>query len=125
MEKGEGIMDFKYDTIYARNCKLSKEDMRKYRIRGVYNSICDTEYFGEEYIDRFAAGVCRKGSEEVTISETGIKTIRNRNTGETNSVRILSVIVFADVHSMELFVLANQGVYMVKGQDKSMGGRLN
>ena len=54
---------------------------------------------------------------EMAISESAILTT------EKGMVRVLSVIVFYDVHSMELYILANPGLYLPV--DRTMNGRLN
>jgi len=113
-----GVMvNFRNNTVRSRGYEFSDEEMRSFRIVGVYNSMTDADYMNEAYVDSFAAGCydARKG--EVCITESAIHTTTR------GMIRILSVIVFADVQSMELFVLANPKLYLPV--DRTLNGRMN
>lgn len=86
----------------ARNYEFSEDEMRKFRIKGVYNSMTDADYMNLSYMERFIEGCYDPRLGEVAISESAIFSVGR------GLVRVLSVIVFADVESMELYVLANQ-----------------
>ena len=92
--------------------------MRSYRILGVYNSMTDIDYMSSSYVDEFIAGCYDPRKGEITIAESAI-----RSTESGGLVRVLSVIVFADIYSMELYIMANPRLYLLV--DRTMGGRLN
>ena len=105
------------NTIRSRGYVFSDEEMRSYRIKGIYNSMTDADYMDLEYMERFISRCFNPGLGEIAISESAI------NTSGRNPVRILSVIVFSDIESMELFVLANKALYLES--DPTMNGRMN
>lgn len=113
-----GVMtDYRNRFVRSRNYEFTEDQMRKYRIVGVFNSIADVDYMNEDYMDRFIVGCYDSNRGENAISESGIYN------GVCGIVRILSVIVFSDVESMELYILSNPGLYLPV--DRSMNGRMN
>jgi hypothetical protein len=111
------MLNFRNNTIRSRGYEFTDEEMRSFRILGVFNSLADVDYMDEAYVDRFAAGCYDAEKGEVCITESAI------HSGKNGLIRILSVIVFADVQSMELFVLANKKLYMTV--DRTLNGRMN
>ena len=105
------------NTIRSRGYVFSEGEMRSYRIKGIYNSMTDADYMDLEYMERFIRRCFNPALGECAISESAI------NTSGRNPVRILSVIVFCDMESLELFVLANKSLYL--GADPTMNGRMN
>lgn len=105
------------NIIRSRGYEFTEQEMRSYRIVGVFNSMTDADYMNEAYMEDFIAGCYDPRKGEITIAESAI------HTTEGGMVRILSVIVFADVQSMELYILANPKLYLPV--DRSMGGRMN
>lgn len=113
-----GVMtDFKNRLVRARNFEFTEDEMVRYRIVGVFNSMADADYANTEYLERFIAGCYDEKKGEIAISESAIYK------SGSGLVRVLSVIVFADVESMELYVLANQSLYLPV--DRTMNGRMN
>lgn len=108
---------FRNNIVRARGYEFSDEQMRCYRIKGVFNSMVDADYCNEAYMESFIMGCYNPGIGEAAISESAI-----RSAGK-GFVRILSVIVFADVESMELYILANKRLYLAV--DRTMNGRMN
>lgn len=100
-----------FRTIEARGVVLSHREMVRYRIRGVYNAIGEAGYMTPEYIEDFANKVHRPFYGEVAIVETSLK-----DHGKGNPLVVLSVIVFADVWSWNMFAMANQGIYYQEGK---------
>ncbi len=97
-------MSFKRNVIRARGYRLSPEEIRVNRIVGVFNS------FGEElsvgYIEAFARGQCDEDRGETMIVERNIVDV------DGVSMDVVSVIVFKDLVSLQMFVLRHGGVYL-------------
>lgn len=115
MDKKVGIL--RNNIVRSRSYEFTEEEMRSFRIVKVCNSMSDADYMSERYIDEFIAGCFDPRKGEITIAESAIQTT------ERGMIRVLSVIVFADVQSMELYILANPKLYLPI--DRTMGGRLN
>ena len=111
------MTDFRNNTVKARGYIFSDAEMKSFRIKGVYNSMADADYMNEQYMDQFINGCYDPGKGEMAISESAILPLGK------GLVRVLSVIVFYDVMSMELYILANPGLYLPV--DRTMNGRLN
>lgn len=111
------MLNFRNNTIRARGYIFTREEMKRFRIVGVYNSMTDADYMNERYVNEFIMGCYDPLKGEIAISESAIHT-----TGR-GLIRVLSVIVFADVPSMELYILANTGLYLPV--DRTMNGRMN
>ena len=112
------IMDFLRNyTIRARGYTFSDSEMRSYRIKGVYNSMTDPDYLDVGYMECFIRGCYNPSLGEACISESAIRTT------ERGVIRILSVIVFHDEPSMEMFCFAHQGLYF--SCDRTLNGRMN
>lgn len=111
------MIDFKNNTVRSRDYIFTDEEMISFRIRGVFNSTTDVDYMDQLYMEDFITGCYEPRKGECAIAESAIKTVG------TGLVRILSVIVFEDTPSMELFILRNPKLYLVN--DISMGGRMN
>jgi hypothetical protein len=111
------MTDLRNNFVRARNYEFSDAEMKSFRIKGVYNSMADADYMNTEYMDRFIEGCYNAEVGEMAISESAIFTT------EKGLVRVLSVIVFYDGPSMELYILANQKIYLPA--DRTMNGRLN
>lgn len=105
------------NTIRARGYVFTKEQMASYRIKGVYNSTADVDYMDENYMIEFTGRCYDPTAGECAIRESAIRIIDGK------AIRVLSVIVFYDLPSLELYMLANQGLYLPL--DRNMGGRLN
>jgi hypothetical protein len=115
----EVMVNFRNNTVRSRGYEFSEDEMRRFRIKGVYNSMADADYMDTGYVDSFINGCYDPRKGEVSISESAIHT-----GGEGRGlVRILSVIVFSDAESMELFILANPKLYLTV--DRTMNGRMN
>jgi hypothetical protein len=115
-------MDKKVDIlrnniIRSRGYEFTEDEMRSFRIVKVCNSMTDADYMDERYIDSFIQSCFDPRKGEITIAESAIQTVGS------GMVRVLSVIVFVDVESMELFILANPKLYLPV--DRTMGGRMN
>jgi hypothetical protein len=97
-------MSFKRNVIRARGYRLSPEEIRVNRIVGVFNS------FGEElsagYIEAFARGQCDEDRGETMIVERNIVDV------DGVSMDVVSVIVFKDLVSLQMFVLRHGKVYL-------------
>lgn len=111
------MIDFRNNTVRSRGYTFTEEEMRSFRIVGVFNSMTDADYMDERYMDAFIAGCFDPRKGEITIAESAIHSVGS------GMIRILSVIVFADVQSMELYILANPKLYLPV--DRTMGGRMN
>ena len=111
-------------TIRARNYVLSVAEMRTYRIVGVFNSIGEVERMSNDYIKKFALGVHDGYRGEVAMIETSIQTFKTnaeaveegeewkgKKKGKSNPLKVVSVIVFANVQSCQLFALKNFELY--------------
>ena len=121
MEENEWIMTFKQEldrdlrTIKARDYVLSQRQIRAYRIRGVFNAIGEVSTMDDSYIKDFAMRCFRPEHGEVAAIETGI---RNMQGGGRNPLKVVSVIVFVDMWSWNMFAMKHSDVYMKPG----MGG---
>jgi len=107
--------------IRARNYVLSVAEMRTYRIVGVFNSIGEVERMSNDYIKKFALGVHDGYRGEVAMIETSLQVFkadvekgeewRGEEKGKSNPLKVVSVIVFANVQSCQLFALKNIELY--------------
>ncbi len=117
-------------TIRARDYTFSKKEMISYRILGVYNSVGEMRVMSNRYINEYASRVFNPLKGEIAVIETSIKTfpIAGKfqdilgSDGEIRSVpmrsnplKIVSVIVFADEVSWNLFAIQNRKVYGDEG----------
>lgn len=102
-------------TVKTRDYVFTVEQMQSYRIKGVFNSIGEMESMTSEYIEKFALGVYRPQYGEVGVVETAIKEFSG---GKKNPLKIVSVIVFADIWSWNMFAIKHQDIYM----GNTMGG---
>lgn len=109
------IMDFGKElerdmrTIKARDLVLSKDQMVRYRIRGIFNSIGEVEKMNDEYIRDYAMKVYRPEYGEIAVIESGI---RQFSGGKNNPLKVVSIIVFTDVWSWNMFAMKNPEIYM-------------
>ena len=108
-------MDISLRTIRARGVVLSRDTMLKFRIRGIFNSVGETEVMTDEYIDDFASSVFRPEYGEIASVERSMKTIE----GVTNPLVVVSVIVFADIWSWHMFALHEIDIYLAPGRSAS------
>lgn len=97
-------MNLKRNYIRARGYRLSPHEMRVNRIIGVFNSIGDGLDIG--YIEMFAKGQCDEVSGETMIIEI------NKEEVDGISMDVVSVIVFKDLMSLQMFVLRHGNVYL-------------
>ncbi len=117
-------------TIRARDYTFSKREMVSYRILGVYNSVGEMGIMSNRYINNYARGLFNPLKGEIAVIETSVKTfpIAGKfqdilgNDGEihnipmrSNPLKIVSVIVFADEVSWNLFAIQNRKVYGDEG----------
>lgn len=115
----DGMKIFDSNLVMARGYQFSDEEVRRFRIKAVYNSSGDIDYMEEGYIEDFVRrNVSLEGGEGYVL-ESAIRFVK----GQAVLVRIVSLIVFADVESMELYVLAHQELYL--DTDKTLGGKMN
>lgn len=118
------IMDFgrelKRDmrTIKARDYELTPDEMIRYRIRGIFNSVGEVEKMDDEYIKNYALSVYRPEYGEVAVIESGI---RQFSGGKNNPLKVVSVIVFTDVWSWNMFAMKHPNIYM-KNPKTGYGG---
>jgi len=128
-------------TVRARNYVFSKDEMLKYRIVGIYNSIGEISRMSNSYIVKFAEGVYNKFAGEIATVETSIQVFPLGKKGDkdevgdgemqvdgsfgtfqkhTNPLKVVSVIVFVDRMSWELYALKNIELY---GEESLLGMR--
>lgn len=117
MVKGKGKKTIvfskkEFRTIMARDVILTRGEMEKYRIRGVYNAMGDLRVITGDYIRNFASSVFRADLGEVAIIETSLKHHELKT-----PVQVISVLVFADIYSWHMFALKNWGLYSSAGND--------
>jgi hypothetical protein len=120
--------DFERDsrTVRARNYVFSKDELVSYRILGVYNSIGEIDIMNDAYVTRYANQVFRKDLGQVAAIETSIQTfpIEGKTQGvmgedgvlrhipmRSNPLKVVSVIVFEDEFSWNVFAMKNKGLY--------------
>ena len=97
-------MNLKRNYIRARGYRLSPHEMRVNRIIGVFNSIGDR--LSVDYIEMFANSQCDGAIGEVMIIEKNVEVI------EGIELDVVSVIVFKDLVSLQMFVLRHGNVYL-------------
>ena len=102
-------------TIKARDYVFTKEQMSSFRIRGVFNSIGEVDKMGDDYIDAFSSSVIRAEYGEIGVIEISIKSMPDIEV--KNPLKVISVIVFADIWSWQLFALKNQNIYIHEGHN--------
>lgn len=109
-------LDKELRTVRTRDYVFSKEQMRSFRIKGVFNSIGEIDKMGDSFIESFAESLYRKEIGEIAVVETAIKgfpvsrDVYDEKRRE-NPLKIVSVIVFADVWSWQMYGLKNMDVY--------------
>lgn len=120
MIKEEGLMKiFDSNVVMARGYTFSDDEIRRFRIKAVYNSSGDIDYMESDYIDDFVhRNVSLEGGEGY-VMESAIRFV----SGQKVLVKVVSLIVFDDVESMELYVLAHQELYL--STDRTLGGKMN
>jgi len=116
MTYGKEDFDRELRTIKARDVEFTKEQMRSFRIKGIFNAVGEIENMGDDYIRGFANSVFKPEFGEITVIETSIRTFSG---GKNNPLKIVSVIVFEDIWSWNMFAMKNQDTYV---QKKHMGG---
>lgn len=98
-------------TIKAQNKVFSAEQMEKYRIRGIYNSFGYIEDMGDKFIMDFARRSHRPERGEIAIIESGIKE------KDGMMCKVVSVIVFEDIWSWQMFAIRFKGIYLKSIED--------
>ena len=119
-----------FRTIRARGYTFSKKEMVSYRILGVYNSVGEMGVMSNRYINDYTRRLFNPLKGEIAVIETSIKTFPIEGKfqdvvgkdGEmrevpmrSNPLKIVSVIVFADEVSWNLFAIQNREVYGDEG----------
>lgn len=118
----EKTMDYKKEldrelrTIQTRDYVFSKEQIRSFRIKGIFNSIGEIDKMGEEFITKFAESLYRQEIGEIAVVETAIKSFPMPGDvygegKEMNPLKIVSIIVFTDVWSWQMYALKNLDIY--------------
>jgi len=114
------VINFERNTVQVRGYVFSKEEMIMYRILGVYNSVCARGLLDKAYMARFMDGFVNEDEDEIAIAETGSFMVDGGK-----MVDVLSVIVFKDIQSMQLYVIKNKELYLDDLVDKSFNGMFN
>ena len=97
-------MNLKRNLIRARGYRLTAEEMRVNRIIGVYNSVGMN--LGIEYVERFARDQYYEEKGEVVIIERNVEMVSGVY------MDVVSVIVFKNLISMQVFVLRHGDTYL-------------
>ncbi len=112
----ELIMSYKEElekelrTIKARDYVFTPGDMLRFRIRGVFNSVGEIEKMDDEYIQAFARSVVRADQGEIGVIEVSIKSMPDIEI--KNPLKVISVVVFADIWSWQIFAMTHQDIYI-------------
>ena len=93
--------------IGTRGKMVSKEDMRTFRILGVYNVVGEMESMSDGYVDDFIEKVCMMSESVDRIVESCMKEVK----GVKNPLKVVSVITFMDEYSLNMYVMSNWEVY--------------
>ena len=96
-------------TIKARDYLLTQRQVRAFRIKGVFNAVGEGESMTDDYIKDFAMRCFRPDIGEVAVIETGVRTLTG---GTGNPLKVVSVIVFADIWSWNMFAMKNGEIYL-------------
>lgn len=112
--KTKMLKDFKDAMMFhkVRERKFTRDEMVRYKIRGIFNMVGGVDHMGPDAIRGFCIGCVRPLTQEVAIIEASIK-----DTGKGNPLKIVTVMVFVDRFAYGLFVL-REGVRHARYLDK-------
>jgi len=99
-------------TIKARNVVYTEEQMRSYRLKGIYNIVGSVESLTDDYIHEFCNRKCNLEKGEIGILETSMV----RYNG-ASPVMVVSALVFADIWSWHMYAMRFSDVYMQPGHE--------
>lgn len=113
------VRDRKMNVLRARDYRFGPEEIRLFRILGVYNSVSRVNDMDEGYVRRFIESHFISDYGEIALSE---KAFFNEYGEE---MCILSVVIFADLFAMQLYVIKFKDVYLEGVKDRSLMGKFN
>ena len=128
-EESEGIMNLgdriglSLRTIRTRGVVLSEDEMRRYRIRCVHNSVGDVDVMTDSHIGSFVRKSYDPGRGEVAVVET--KSYHHNIITGRVPLMVVSVIIFEDIFSWHMYALHNLDIYHRIGKRNSLLTLLN
>lgn len=113
------LYNFKQNNIRTRDYTLSVEEMKTNRIIGSFNAAYCPDDVAPVFDLDFADSCTKYSHGEVNLIDTTVVEY------EMGLVKIVSVIVFVDIYSLQLFILRNKRPFMDELKVSHICGMLN